>query len=76
MLPRGRYTSVVTATDGTLVASQTVSFDTDAFRFKLSDATPGRGQTITVTITSAERARPGSRGCTSTSPASLAGASS
>jgi hypothetical protein len=55
MLPRGRYTSVVTATDGTLVATQTVSFDAEAFRFKLSDATPGRGQRITVTITSAER---------------------
>ena len=54
MLPRGRYTSVVTASDGTLVASQTVSFDTDAFRFKVSDTTPRRGQTITVTISSAE----------------------
>ena len=54
MLPRGRYTSVVTATDGTLVATQAVAFETDAFRLKLSDTTPGRGQTITVTVTSAE----------------------
>jgi flagellar hook assembly protein FlgD len=54
MLPRGWYTSVVTATDGTLVATQTVAFDTDAFRVKPSDSTPGRGQKITVTITSAE----------------------
>ncbi len=54
MLPRGHYTSAVTATDGTLVASQTVSFDTDAFRYKPSDTTPKRGQSITITITSAE----------------------
>ena len=54
MLPRGHYTSLVTATDGTLVASQTVAFDTDAFRYKLSDTTPRRGQSITVTISSAE----------------------
>jgi flagellar hook assembly protein FlgD len=54
MLPRGRYTSVVTATDGTLVATQTIGFETEAFRYKLSDATPARGQKITVTITSAE----------------------
>ena len=54
MLPRGRYTSTVTASDGTLIATQAVSFDTDAFRFKFSDTTPKRGQTITVTITSAE----------------------
>jgi len=54
MLPRGRYTSVVTATDGTLSATQAVAFDLDAFRLKLSDSTPRRGQYITVTATSAE----------------------
>ncbi|MFL5675043.1 MAG: FlgD immunoglobulin-like domain containing protein [Chloroflexota bacterium] len=54
MLPRGRYTSVVTATDGTLVATQAIAFDMEAFRFGTSDATPGRGQTVTVKITSAE----------------------
>ncbi len=54
MAPRGRYTSRVTATDGTLVATQTIAFDANAFRFKLSDTTPKRGQSITLTITSAE----------------------
>ena len=54
MLPRGRYTSWVTAVDGPLVATQTVSFDADAFTIKLSDSTPGRGQSITVYVTSAE----------------------
>jgi len=55
MLPRGHYTSLVTASDGTLVATQSIGFDTDAFRYKLSDTTPGRGQWITITITSAEQ---------------------
>ncbi len=54
MLPRGRYTSHVTATDGTLSATQTYSFDVNAFRLTLSDSTPGRGQSITVTVASAE----------------------
>ncbi|MFL5682930.1 MAG: FlgD immunoglobulin-like domain containing protein [Chloroflexota bacterium] len=54
MVPRGRYTSVVTATDGTLLATQAIGFEMEAFRYKLSDATPGRGQKITVTVTSAE----------------------
>jgi flagellar hook assembly protein FlgD len=54
MLPRGHYTSLVTATDGTLSASQSVGFDTDAFRYKLTDTTPRRGQSVTVTILSAE----------------------
>ena len=54
MLPRGRYTSTVTAADGSLVATQTVGFDADAFTIKLSDSTPGRGQSITVYVTTAE----------------------
>ncbi|MEO8437329.1 MAG: FlgD immunoglobulin-like domain containing protein [Chloroflexota bacterium] len=54
MLPRGHYAAYVTATDGTLTATQTVAFDLDAFRIKLSDSTPKRGQSITVTVTSAE----------------------
>jgi flagellar hook assembly protein FlgD len=54
MLPRGRYTSTVTAADGPLVATQTAGFDADAFTIKLSDSTPGRGQSITVYVTSAE----------------------
>jgi len=54
MLPRGHYVSTVTATDGTLTATQSVAFDMDAFRFSLTDTTPKRGQSITVTISSAE----------------------
>jgi hypothetical protein len=54
MLPRGRYTSVVTATDGTLTATQVIGFEIDAFRVKVSDVTPRRRQAITVTVTSAE----------------------
>ena len=54
MLPRGRYTSFVTATDGTLTASQTTSFLMDAFAVSPSDTTPARGQSITIHITSAE----------------------
>src|SRR4029079_19582871 len=54
MLPRGRYSAIVTASDGTLVATQSVWFDSEAFRFALSDTTPARGQSIKVTVTSAE----------------------
>jgi len=54
MLPRGKYTSYVKATDGTLTVAQAVSFVMDAFTITPSDMTPARGQSITVTITSAE----------------------
>lgn len=54
MLPPGRYLSHVVATDGTLVAAQSVAVEADAFLVKPSDATPARGQSITVTVTSAE----------------------
>ena len=54
MLQPGRYLSYVVASDGTLVVAQSVGFEADAFLVKSSDATPGRGQTITVTVTSAE----------------------
>ena len=46
MLPTGHYTSYVSATDGTLTATQSVAFDMEAFVMKPSDATPGRGQRI------------------------------
>ena len=55
MLPPGRYLSYVTASDGSVAVAQSVAFEADAFLVKPSDATPGRGQTITVTVTSAER---------------------
>jgi flagellar hook assembly protein FlgD len=54
MLPPGRYLSYVTASDGSVVVAQSVAFEADAFLVKPSDATPGRGQTITVNVTSAE----------------------
>ena len=54
MLPRGRYTSYVHATDGTLSAGQAVAFEADAFRQRLTDRTPRRGQTVTIYVTSAE----------------------
>jgi len=55
MLPPGRYTSSVQATDGTLVAVQAVAFEADAFWQRLSDTTPRRGQSVTLRVTSAER---------------------
>jgi flagellar hook assembly protein FlgD len=54
MVPRGTYRSVVTATDGTYAATQRVSVTADAFRISASDATPRRGQKLTVTAVSAE----------------------
>ena len=54
MLPAGRYVSYVQASDGTLVAAEAVTFEADAFLVKPSDATPARGQSITVTVTTAE----------------------
>ena len=54
MLPRGHYTSYVSATDGTLSAVQGAAFDMDAFVIKLNDSTPKRGQSITITATTAE----------------------
>lgn len=52
-LAPGRYTSLVEATDGTVIASESVSFVADAFVVKPSDTTPTRGQRITVTLTTA-----------------------
>ncbi|MEA2608908.1 MAG: hypothetical protein QOJ75_1151, partial [Chloroflexota bacterium] len=54
MLPAGRYLSYVAASDGSVVVAQSVSFEADAFLIKPSDVTPGRGQAITLTVTSAE----------------------
>ena len=54
MLPAGRYTSYVAATDGVLTAAQSVSFNAIAFVIKANDRTPGRGQVVTITAVSAE----------------------
>ena len=54
MVPRGTYRSVVTAGDGTVSVTQSVSVTADAFRIGSSDSTPARGQRITITAVSAE----------------------
>jgi hypothetical protein len=54
MVPRGSYRSVVSATDGTLGATQALPVVADGFRIDVSDTTPARGQRLTVTATSAE----------------------
>jgi flagellar hook assembly protein FlgD len=54
MVPRGTYRTVVSATDGTYAATQKATVVADAFRIAVSDTTPGRGQRVTVTATSAE----------------------
>jgi flagellar hook assembly protein FlgD len=54
-LPVGTYTSVVTATDDAATVSQAVAFTMNAFGIKPSDATPRRGQKVTVRVTSAEQ---------------------
>lgn len=53
-LPTGAYTSLVSATVGETTVSQSVTFRMMAFAISASDTTPKRGQTITVTVTSAE----------------------
>ena len=53
-VPRGDYRAVVRAADGDLATAQAVAVRADAFRVVASDATPARGQRITVTVTSAE----------------------
>ncbi|HUQ78238.1 MAG TPA: FlgD immunoglobulin-like domain containing protein [Patescibacteria group bacterium] len=53
-LPRGVYTSHVTATDGTHEISQAVKVEMNAFAIVTSTSTPKRGGKVTVTVTSAE----------------------
>jgi flagellar hook assembly protein FlgD len=52
--PHGTYRVVVTATNGTQAATQTVTVIADAFRIATSTPTATRGRAITVTATSAE----------------------
>jgi flagellar hook assembly protein FlgD len=54
LLPRGIYTSSVSATDGTWSFSQSVKVEMSAFAIATSTATPRRGHSITVVVTSAE----------------------
>ena len=54
MLPTGRYTSYVNATDGTISWSQVVAFEMSAFSIRPSTTSATRGRSITVTAVSAE----------------------
>jgi hypothetical protein len=53
-VPRGVYTSTVEATNGVLASVTRASVRADAFKISSSDATPGRGQSLTFTATTAE----------------------
>ena len=54
MLPTGRYRSVVSASDGTLMAAQSISFEMNAFAIRASASAATRGRSITVYVASAE----------------------
>jgi flagellar hook assembly protein FlgD len=53
-VPRGLYTSSVTATNGTASITQRATVLADAFKVTSSDLTPARGQWLTITAVSAE----------------------
>jgi flagellar hook assembly protein FlgD len=55
LVPRGTYYSVVSATDGTLSMTSRAWTVADGFRVTASDTTPNRGQSITITATTAEK---------------------
>lgn len=54
MLPTGRYTSHVSATDGVVTWNQAVSFEMAAFSLRPSATSVTRGRSITLTAISAE----------------------
>ena len=54
MLPTGRYTSYVSATDGTVAWTQAIAFEMAAFSVRPSATAATRGRSITVTAVSAE----------------------
>jgi flagellar hook assembly protein FlgD len=53
-VPGGIYSSVVEAVAGDLSITQAASMELNAFAFRVTDSTPARGQSITVTGISAE----------------------
>ena len=53
-VPKGKYYSTVTATDGLRSATQRSTVVADAFRIVVSDTTPARGQRIKIVVYSAE----------------------
>lgn len=54
MLPTGRYTSHVSATDGTVTWTQAAGFEMSAFSIRPSATSARRGKSITITAVSAE----------------------
>jgi flagellar hook assembly protein FlgD len=54
LLPKGKYTSHVSATDGDVTVRQSVGFEMNAFALKSSTSTPKRGKSITITAKPAE----------------------
>jgi flagellar hook assembly protein FlgD len=54
MLPAGKYTSFVSATDGTMTATQSVKLEMNAFSITSSVASPTRGKKVTITAVSSE----------------------
>ncbi len=54
MLPTGRYTSYVSATDGNVAWTQAIAFEMAAFSVRPSATAATRGRSITVTAVSAE----------------------
>jgi hypothetical protein len=54
MLPAGKYTSSVVATDGTFTVAQSTPIETNAFSVKSSTTTPRRGYKVTITAVTAE----------------------
>jgi flagellar hook assembly protein FlgD len=54
MAPRGTYSAVISATDGTLSTSARASILADGFRVTVSDSTPRRGQSVIIRVTSPE----------------------
>ncbi len=53
--PSGTYRTLVTATNGTESASQMAAVISNAFNIVISDATPTRGQQVTIVATSTEK---------------------
>jgi hypothetical protein len=54
LLPRGTYTSFVSASDGVRAVSQAVRVEMNAFAIAVSTGTPKRGTSLSVSVTSAE----------------------
>jgi flagellar hook assembly protein FlgD len=54
LLPAGKYTSHVSATDGDITVSQSAGFEMNAFGITSSTSTPTRGRSITITAKPAE----------------------